>query len=90
MSTDTTTVVHRFRVTRDEEDPRVWLAEWVDDDRVHTFARSLAELEDLARDALALWLHADADAVQVEFDVDLPSRYHANSPSSAGSVTSSR
>ena len=73
MSTDTTTVVHRFRVTRDEEDPRVWLAEWVDDDRVHTFARSLAELEDLARDALALWLHVDADAVQVEFDVDLPS-----------------
>lgn len=72
MSTDTTTAVHRFRVTRDEEDPRVWLAEWVDDDRVHTFARSLAELEDLARDALALWLHTDADAVQVELDVDLP------------------
>ena len=72
MSTDTTTAVYRFRVTRDEEDPRVWLAEWMDDDRVHTFARSLAELEDLARDALALWLHADADAVQVELDVDLP------------------
>jgi predicted RNase H-like HicB family nuclease len=72
MSTDTTTAVHRFHVTRDEEDPRVWLAEWVDDDRVHTFARSLAELEDLARDALALWLHTDVDAVQVELDVDLP------------------
>ena len=72
MSTDTTTAVRRFRVTRDEEDPRIWLAEWVDDGRVHTFARSLAELEDLARDALALWLHTDADAVQVELDVDLP------------------
>lgn len=70
MSTDTATAIHRFRVTRDEEDPRVWLAEWVEDDRVHTFARSLAELEDLARDALALWLHADA--VQIELDVALP------------------
>lgn len=72
MSPDTATAVHRFRVTRDEDDPRVWLAEWVEDDRVHTFARSLAELEDLARDALALWLHTDADDVRVELDVDLP------------------
>ena len=72
MSTDTATEVHRFRVTRDEEDPRVWLAEWAEDDRVHTFARSLAELEDLARDALALWLHTDADAVLIELDVALP------------------
>lgn len=72
MSADTATAVHRFRVARDEDDPRVWLAEWVEDDRVHTFARSLAELEDLARDALALWLHTGADDVQVELDVDLP------------------
>ncbi|HEX2026863.1 MAG TPA: helix-turn-helix domain-containing protein [Nitriliruptorales bacterium] len=72
MSADTAAAVHRFRVTRDEEDPRVWLAEWVEDDRVHTFARSLAELEDLAGDALALWLHTDADDVQVELDVELP------------------
>ncbi|MDP9021467.1 MAG: helix-turn-helix domain-containing protein [Actinomycetota bacterium] len=72
MSADTATAVHRFRVTRDDDDPRVWLAEWAEDDRVHTFARSLAELEDLARDALALWLHTDADDVQVELDVDLP------------------
>lgn len=72
MSTDTTTAVHRFLVTRDEADPRVWLAEWVDDDRVHTFARSLTELEDLARDALALWLHREADEVEVELDVDIP------------------
>ncbi len=72
MSPDTATAVHRFRVTRDEDDRRVWLAEWVEDDRVHTYARSLAELEDLARDALALWLHSDADDVQVELDVDLP------------------
>lgn len=75
MSADTADAVaaaHRFRVARDEEDPRVWLAEWVDDDRVHTFARSLAELEDLARDALALWLHVDPEDVEVELDVDLP------------------
>jgi|AntRauTorckE6833_2_1112554.scaffolds.fasta_scaffold36620_1 DNA-directed RNA polymerase specialized sigma24 family protein len=72
MSADTATVVHRFRVVRDADDPRVWLAEWVADDRVHTFARSLAKLEDHARDALALWLHTDADDVRVEFDVDLP------------------
>ena len=72
MSTDTATAVHRFRVTRDEEGPRVWLAEWAEDGRVHTFARSLAELEDLARDALALWLHTDADAVVIELDVALP------------------
>lgn len=72
MNTDTATAIHRFRVTRDEEDPRVWLAEWAEDDRVHTFARSLAELEDLARDALALWLHTKADAVRIELDVDLP------------------
>lgn len=72
MSTDTATAVYRFRVTRDGEDPRIWLAEWAEDDRVHTFARSLAELEDLARDALALWLHTDADAVQIELDVALP------------------
>lgn len=72
MNTDTATATHRFRVTRDEEDPRVWLAEWAEDDRVHTFARSLAELEDLARDALALWLHTDGDAVRIELDVELP------------------
>jgi DNA-directed RNA polymerase specialized sigma24 family protein len=72
MSADTATAVHRFRVTRDEEYPRVWLAAWAEDDRVHTFARSLAELEDLARDALALWLHTDAGAVEIELDVDLP------------------
>lgn len=72
MSADTATAVHRFRVARDEDDPRVWLAAWVENDRVHTFARSLAELERLARDALALWLHTDADHVQVELDVDLP------------------
>ncbi len=71
MSADTATAVHRFRVVRDEEDPRVWLAEWVEDDRVHTFARSLAELEGLARDALALWLHADSGEVDVEMDVEL-------------------
>ena len=71
MSTDTTTAVHRFRVTRDEEDPRVWLAEWVDDDRVHTFARSLAELEDLGG-TLSPSGCTRADAVQVELDVDLP------------------
>lgn len=73
MNTDTASAVHRFRVARDEDDPTVWVAEWVEDGRVHTFARSLAELEDLARDALALWLHTDADRVQVELDVDLPS-----------------
>lgn len=72
MSTDTASALHRFRVIRDDEDPRVWLAEWVEDDRVHTFARSLAELEDLARDALALWLHAPVDDVDVELDVALP------------------
>lgn len=72
MSADTATAVHRFRVVRDEDDARVWLAEWTEDDRVHTFARSLAELEDLARDALALWLHTDADEVEVELDVDIP------------------
>lgn len=72
MNTDTATATHRFRVTRDEEDPRVWLAEWAEDDRVHTFARSLGELEDLARDALALWLHTDGDAVRIELDVELP------------------
>lgn len=74
MSTDTTTANHRFRVTRDEDDPRVWLAEWVDDGRVHTFARSLTELETLARDALALWLQGDPDEVEVELEVDLPGR----------------
>jgi len=72
MSADTTTAVHRFRVTRDEDDPRVWLAEWVQDERVHTFARSLAALQELASDALALWLHTDTDDVQVELDIDLP------------------
>lgn len=46
MNADTATAVHRFRVARDEDDPRVWLAEW---------------------------LHTDADAVQVDLDVDLPS-----------------
>lgn len=72
MSADPATTANRFLVTRDEEDPQVWLAQWVDDDRVHTFARSLAELEDRARDALALWLHTDADAVKIELDVALP------------------
>lgn len=72
MSADAATAVHRFRVTRDEEDPRVWLAEWAENDRVHTYARSLADLEDLARDALALWLHCEADAVAIELDVALP------------------
>ncbi len=69
---DTVTEAHRFRVQRDEDDPRVWLAEWIADDRVHTFGRPLAELEGLARDALALWLHADPTELRVELDVDLP------------------
>lgn len=72
MSPDTATAVHRFHVVRDEDDPRVWLATWTEDDRVHTFARSLAELENLARDALALWLHIDPEEVEVELDVAIP------------------
>lgn len=73
MSVDTSRALHRFHVVRDADDPRVWLAEWTTDDRVHTFARSLAELEDLARDALALWLHVESDDVRVELDIDLAS-----------------
>lgn len=70
MNADPTTTAHRFRVVRDQDDPTIWLAEWVEDDRVHTFARSLAELEALARDALALWLRTDADHLQVRLEVD--------------------
>jgi DNA-directed RNA polymerase specialized sigma24 family protein len=63
---------HRFVVQRDEEDSRYWLAHWTEDDRVHTFARSLNDVAALAQDALALWFHVDAETIEVTLDVELP------------------
>lgn len=70
------TAPHRFVVRRDDEDPRYWLAQWSDDERVHTFARSLAEIEELARDALALWLDGEVEQVHVTLDVELTPDLH--------------
>jgi predicted RNase H-like HicB family nuclease len=61
--------VHTFIVRRDDEQPHTWLATWSEDERVHTFGRSLAEVEEMARDALALWLHEAPAKVPVGLDV---------------------
>jgi predicted RNase H-like HicB family nuclease len=68
---------HRFRVWRESDDARHWFADWVEDERVHTFGRSLAEVEELARDALALWLHIDSPSVEVDLDVELADHVRA-------------
>lgn len=59
---------YRANVTRDG---KYWLVHVPDIDK-YTQARNLAEVEDMARDLIALWLEVPPATIAVHADIELP------------------
>lgn len=63
--------IYTARIERDPESP-YWLAELVEEQRCHTFGRTLAQVREMIRDAVATWYDVDRDSFDLRFEVVLP------------------
>lgn len=63
--------MYTARIERDPESS-YWLAELVEEQRCHTFGRTLAQVREVIRDAAATWYDVDPDSFDLRFEVVLP------------------
>ena len=58
-------------VERDPQDARYWLATLVGEEGAHTFGRSMVEAKRHAVEMVALWVDAEPQAFDIDWDVQL-------------------
>lgn len=63
--------MYTARIERDPESS-YWLAELVEEQRCHTFGRTLAQVREMIRDAAATWYDVAPDSFDLRFEVVLP------------------
>jgi predicted RNase H-like HicB family nuclease/predicted XRE-type DNA-binding protein len=57
-------------IERDPDEERAWLARAVEDERVHTWGRTVTEAVERSFEVLELWLERDVDRSEVAFMVN--------------------